>query len=146
MKIYAAYGSNLNHAQMTHRCPKATFIGTGELKNYRLVFRGVADIEHHSGGRVPIGLWRVTEQCVKALDAYEGYPSLYGRNTAKIYRGAGKTTEAFIYYMNREGYHPPSIAYLKSIADGYEDCGLSLNSLKHSLNVSLDLCEEEATI
>jgi gamma-glutamylcyclotransferase (GGCT)/AIG2-like uncharacterized protein YtfP len=142
-QIYAAYGSNLNHDQMAMRCPSATFIGTGVLQNYQLVFRGVADIEHCSGANVPIGLWSVTEQCREALDAYEGYPRLYGRNNCRIYRGAGKYTDAFVYFMNADGYRPPSATYLKSIADGYEHCGLSLNALRKSLRWSLDQYERQ---
>lgn len=143
MKIYAAYGSNLNHAQMARRCPDAEFIGTGTLQNYRLVFRGVADIEHCKGSTVPIGLWRVTEQCVKALDAYEGYPRLYGRNACRIYRRAGKYTDAFIYFMNADGYRPPSAMYLQSIMEGYEDCLLPMQSLRDALSWSLDQHELE---
>lgn len=132
-RIYAAYGSNLNHEQMSKRCPKAKFIGTGVLQNYRLVFRGVADIEYSHGSKVMIGLWNVSNDCVDALDRYEGYPSLYGRNNVQIYRGAGKHTDAFIYFMNSMDYRPPQAHYLKSIADGYEDCNLSLTPLKDAL-------------
>lgn len=138
-KIYAAYGSNLNHDQMARRCPAAEFIGTGQLRGYRLVFRGVADIEYSPGDVVPIGLWRVTPDCVRALDAYEGFPRLYGRNKCQIYRGAGKSTEAFIYYMNREGYGMPSQGYLQSIADGYEHCGLKLAYLREAVMLTEEL-------
>jgi hypothetical protein len=138
-KIYAAYGSNLNHDQMAHRCPAAEFVGIGQLRGYRLVFRRVADIEYAPDSVVPVGLWRVTPDCVRALDAYEGYPRLYGRNKCQIYRGAGKTTDAFIYFMNREGYEPPSDGYLKSIRDGYIDCGLRLGYLKEAVRLSEEL-------
>lgn len=138
MKIYAAYGSNLNHDQMSRRCPDARFYGTGTLPDYRLVFRGVADIEYCRGESVQIGLWRVTPNCVAALDSYEGYPRLYGRNNCRIYRGRGKYTDAFVYFMNAEGYRPPSAMYLNSISEGYQDCGLPLNSLRRALNWSLD--------
>ena len=39
-KLYIAYGSNLNLAQMKYRCPTAKFIGTGILENYELQFKG----------------------------------------------------------------------------------------------------------
>ncbi|MEG0578694.1 MAG: gamma-glutamylcyclotransferase family protein, partial [Niameybacter sp.] len=34
-KIYAAYGSNTNLEQMSHRCPAAKVVGTGIVKDYR---------------------------------------------------------------------------------------------------------------
>ena len=37
---YIAYGSNLNRAQMALRCPDAKVVGTGEIKDYELLFRG----------------------------------------------------------------------------------------------------------
>lgn len=61
MKLYAAYGSNMNLAQMAKRCPQAKAAGTGMLNNYRLTFRGtnngVANIEKCNGRSVPIVLW-----------------------------------------------------------------------------------------
>jgi gamma-glutamylcyclotransferase (GGCT)/AIG2-like uncharacterized protein YtfP len=138
-RIYAAYGSNMNHEQMSRRCPKAEFIGTGSLLNYRLVFRRVADIEYAQDARVPISLWRVTDDCVKSLDAYEGYPRLYGRNVCRIYRGAGRYTEAFIYFMNAEGYEPPSQGYLQSIVDGYHNCGLNMAFLREAVMLTEEL-------
>ncbi len=58
-KLYIAYGSNLNLSQMKHRCPTARVIGTSELKDYELVFRGsghnaVATVEPCKGSTVPV--------------------------------------------------------------------------------------------
>ena len=39
-RYYIAYGSNLNVGQMKYRCPKAKIVGTAELKNNTLYFRG----------------------------------------------------------------------------------------------------------
>ena len=36
MKYYLAYGSNLNKAQMTHRCPGAESIGAALINDYEL--------------------------------------------------------------------------------------------------------------
>ena len=51
---YIAYGSNLNRAQMALRCPDAKVVGTGEIKDYELLFRGnrngaVATVEPKKG-------------------------------------------------------------------------------------------------
>lgn len=58
-RLYIAYGSNLNLEQMKHRCPTAEVVGTAELKNWRLWFRGgnhsaVATIERERGFTVPV--------------------------------------------------------------------------------------------
>ena len=39
-RYYIAYGSNLNVQQMRWRCPGARIIGTSEMKDYRLLFKG----------------------------------------------------------------------------------------------------------
>ena len=40
MKLYVAYGSNLNKQQMRHRCPSAKPVYTGYLNNWELIYRG----------------------------------------------------------------------------------------------------------
>ena len=39
-RYYLAYGSNLNIDQMAWRCPDAVPLGTAEIPNYRILFRG----------------------------------------------------------------------------------------------------------
>ena len=39
-KLYVAYGSNLNLAQMAARCPSASVYAKGVLNNWALVYRG----------------------------------------------------------------------------------------------------------
>jgi gamma-glutamylcyclotransferase (GGCT)/AIG2-like uncharacterized protein YtfP len=140
--IYAAYGSNLNHAQMAVRCPKAVFVGIGKIKNHRLVFRGVADIESDRGSEVLVGLWRITEACLKALDRYEGWPSLYERDTFMVHKQKGSPVPAIAYYMNSIDYGSPTHGYYKSIADGYKDCGLQLDALEDALMLTQEICDQ----
>ena len=71
--LYGAYGSNLNVAQMGLRCPNANRAGTMKLNNWRLVFRGVADIEPSDGESVELGLWQITEECLEALDSMKAF-------------------------------------------------------------------------
>ena len=49
MRLYAAYGSNLNKIQMRKRCPRSTPICSMYLQDWRLVFKGVADLEKKKG-------------------------------------------------------------------------------------------------
>ena len=63
-KYYIAYGSNLNLPQMKQRCPTAKVVGTAEIEDYELLFRGsktgaYATIEPCEGSRVPVMIWSV---------------------------------------------------------------------------------------
>ena len=76
-KYYLAYGSNLNLEQMAFRCPNARPIGTINLKDYRLVYKGGADefsyltIEQCKGSIVPLALYEVSYLDIFSLDNYE---------------------------------------------------------------------------
>ena len=74
---YVAYGSNLSVEQMALRCPDATIIGTGRIRDYKLVFRFHADIEKSKGSYVPVLVWKISKADEKRLDIYEGVSSGY---------------------------------------------------------------------
>jgi len=126
-KIYAAYGSNMNLEQMKRRCPKAKVVGKGELQDYKLTFRGkqagVANVERSSQGIVPIVLWAITRDCERALDRYEGYPTLYKKEEVSVATNAGEQ-DAMLYVMAKqyEGMPAmPSEHYFEIIRQGYQD-------------------------
>ena len=75
---YIAYGSNLNRAQMALRCPDAKVVGTGEIKDYELLFRGnrngaVGTVEPKKGESVPVLIWEISPRDEFNLDRYEGF-------------------------------------------------------------------------
>ena len=98
-KLYIAYGSNLNLPQMAVRCPTATVKGSGEIKGYELLFRGVATVEPKEGGSVPVLLWDISPRDEAALDRYEGWPHLYRKEMMDV-EMEGKTVSAMVYVMN----------------------------------------------
>ena len=123
--IYLAYGSNLNKSQMQHRCPTAVAIGSTTLGNWRLVFRGVADIEPAKDFRVQVGLWNITRKDELALDRYEGVGSgLYRKH---YFNANGKVY--LTYLMNQDGYSKPHKSYYEGLVQGYEDFNLDQNEL-----------------
>lgn len=74
-KFYLAYGSNLNVKQMQFRCPDARIVGTAEIPNYQLLFKGsktgsYLTIEPKQGCTVPAAVWSVSERDELALDRY----------------------------------------------------------------------------
>lgn len=134
-KYYIAYGSNLNHKQMSQRCPDAIFIGKGFLKGCELLFRGseqnaVATIEPKENGQVPVGVWKISQHDEKYLDIYEGYPKLYRKEFVPIENHNVKVN-AMVYTMN-EGFELglPNKFYFNTICQGYQDCGLDMTYLR----------------
>ena len=83
-KFYIAYGSNLSLEQMKVRTPDAVIVGTGILKDWRLLFRRFATIKKCKGYKVPVLVWRISPQDEKNLDRYEGYPKFYVKRNLKI--------------------------------------------------------------
>ena len=58
-QLYIAYGSNINLEQMAYRCPHSKVIGTSEIKDFELEFRGVATIVPNKGASVPVLIWEL---------------------------------------------------------------------------------------
>src|ERR687889_2572591 len=93
MALYAAYGSNMDPAQMLRRCPSSPHTGTGWIRGWRLTFGAeeygwegaLATVvpdespeQLHPG--VFVALYDLTDADEHALDAWEGADSgLYRR-------------------------------------------------------------------
>lgn len=133
--LYFAYGSNLNKRQMKFRCPESIPVGMAWLEEHQLEFLGnskgggVANVRKNEDSIVDGGLWEVPKRDWPALDRYEGYPRLYDRAKRQVlYKdesGQKRYIEAIIYIMN-DGFVPasPSVEYLTTILNGYEDFGV----------------------
>ncbi len=77
-RFYFAYGSNMNPDRIRERIPQARLVGTAFILGWRLKERLYADIERSAGGRVDGVLYLLTQTEILHLDAYEGYPRIYG--------------------------------------------------------------------
>lgn len=135
-KLYFAYGSNLNKDQMQMRCPDAKPLGKLMLADWRLVFRGVADIEPCEDGILPIGLWSITDDCEAALDVYEGFPRLYRKKYFNI-----KGKRYMTYVMNHDHISPPSKGYADTIREGYNNFRLPLGFLDEAIQHSYKMTD-----
>lgn len=133
MKYYLAYGSNLNKAQMAHRCPDAVPIGKTRIPNYELVFRrSYLTIEPKQGASVPVVLWEISEADEKNLDRYEGFPRFYHKQLLPIMlngfdesgkkKVSEKVADAIVYVMN-DGFpiQMPTNQYYTTVRQGYID-------------------------
>lgn len=134
MQLYLAYGSNLNLEQMSRRCPKAKPVGSTFIDNARLVFRYVADIQFDAGHRVPVGVWKITDECEDALDRYEGVKGGLYRKVYLPMRGRWTGCNALVYMMNDTGIVPPSYDYVEAIRSGYRSFRLDQSHLDAAIH------------
>jgi len=117
--IYFAYGANLNREGMENRCPGNKPLCRAVLKNYRLMFKSVADIEEAVNHNVHGALYEITKEHLRSLDRFEGYPRLYIRNTVPVITEDGREVNAVVYQMNdRNQYSRPYRGYLNTILSG----------------------------
>lgn len=139
-RYYLAYGSNLNIQQMKCRCPSVRIIGTAEIKDYRLLFKGsrtgsYLTIEPNEGRNVPVGVWEVSAEDEAALDRYEGFPDFYykreltlditGIRTQKV-----RARRCFVYIMHEDRtVGIPAGYYMRVCLEGYHDFGFDSNTL-----------------
>lgn len=137
-RLYAAYGSNLNKAQMAYRCPTAKPIAVAILKDHRLVFQGRiygahANVIPEKGQEVPVAIWEISAQDERSLDIYEGVRGGYYTKETMEIEVNGKPQEALIYIMTPNPYGVPTDGYLQTIVEGYKDFGLSARILNEAV-------------
>ena len=140
IRYYLAYGSNLNIAQMQHRCPDAHVVGTAELPGWRLMYKGSRSgnyltIERAEGYTVPVAVWAVSERDERSLDRYEGFPTFYYKKTIKVVKTDEHgirfgITQGMVYIMheNRK-LGIPSSHYLETLDRAYLKFGFDENIL-----------------
>lgn len=135
-QLYIAYGSNINLEQMAYRCPHSKVVGTSEIKDFELEFRGVATIVPKKNMKVPVLIWELDERDLPILNRYEGHPHLY-RQEKMPFEMDGKSYEGMAYLMNRGTISPPSPQYYNTILQGYQENGLNESYLETALENSI---------
>ncbi len=127
---YFAYGSNLNREQMRERCPDSKPEFTATLPNYKLVFvgwsrqwrGGKASIRPFRGEKVPGAVYDISEQCLRQLDRYEGYPDVYGRLNVTLFNEDSEPIQTITYIKAGQSEETqPTPEYLSIIQQGYRD-------------------------
>ena len=137
-QLYIAYGSNINLEQMAYRCPHSKVVGTSEIKDYELEFRGVATIVPKENATVPVLIWELDERDLLALNRFEGWPRLYRQETMSFELN-GREVEGMVYLMNYGELSPPSQQYYNTILQGYRENGLDEKYLQTALENSIQL-------
>lgn len=131
MSLYAAYGSNLDPAQMRQRCPHSPVRGTGWLPGWRLTFGGedlgwdgaLATIVPDHASRVFVLVYDLDRFDEANLDMWEGADSrLYAKLHLRVVTLDGDLL-AWAYVL--DGYEGglPSERHLNLIIEGAERAG-----------------------
>lgn len=138
MALYAAFGSNMDPAQMLRRCPSSPHAGTGWIRGWRLTFGGEelgwegalatlvpAEDDGVAGetDAVFVALYDLTEADERALDAWEGADSgLYRRVHLRVHTLGGDVV-AYVYVLDAFEGGLPSARHLGAMADAAEAAG-----------------------
>ena len=108
------------------------------MKNYELLFRGarhgaVATVEPREGSSVPVVLWEIGAWDEVALDCYEGYPRLYGKQMMEV-EVDGKCQRVMAYVMTHgREFGIPSEHYAEIIREGYRSAGFDVEILEDAI-------------
>ena len=104
----------MHPGQMAWRCPDALAHRSFILRDWQLRFYNHATIEPRKGARTAGVLWTITNACERSLDAFEGFPSYYTKQTW-IQDGV----QFFFYEMTDPKSGHPSPGYVQDIRDSY---------------------------
>ena len=135
MPFVFSFGSNLDEAQMRHRCPSVRRAGRATLPRHRLVFVGhsprwggaVATVERDPSAAVLGALDLLSHEDLAGLDAWEGG---YRRVRREVVLASGQRMRPYVYLLDGRPGASPSAAYLEAIARGYRKLGYSLEPLR----------------
>lgn len=130
MTLYAAYGSNMEPAQMMQRAPHSPMAGTGWLEGWRLSFGGedfgwegaLATIVEDPGSRVFVVLYDVTQD-EEGLDRWEGGElGIHTKIRLRVQTMDGSVL-AWLYVLDAYEGGLPSARYIGVLADAAEAAG-----------------------
>lgn len=131
MTLYFAYGSNMDKKQMAYRCPDAEPLEAFAIKGWRLVFDRYADMERTDNPEDQIrgAIYRITDDCEKSLDRYEGYKPDGSGSYDKMHFQTKRFGDepVLVYTKNSDTYAKPDYWYLRRIQIGYSDWGFDPN-------------------
>jgi gamma-glutamylcyclotransferase (GGCT)/AIG2-like uncharacterized protein YtfP len=126
--LYAAYGSNMDPAQMAERCPHSPQAGTGWLDGWRLTFGGedlgwegaLATVVEESGSRVFVVLYEMSDRDEQSLDQWDGATlGYYTKLKVRVSTLDGDVL-AWLYVLDAYEGGLPSARYLGIMADAAE--------------------------
>jgi len=129
--LYAAYGSNMDPAQMALRCPHSPQRGTGWLEGWRLTFGGediswegaLATVVEDVADRVFVVLYELHDLDEQVLDHWDGVHLGYFQKIRVRVQTLDGDVTAWLYVLNDYEGGLPSARYLGIVADAAERAG-----------------------
>jgi hypothetical protein len=125
--LYAAYGSNMDPAQMLARCPHSPQRGTGWLEGWRLTFGGedigwdgaLTTVVEDAAQRVFVVLYDVPEIDEKELDNWDGVTlGYYTKVKVRVQTLDGDEDElAWVYVLDGYDGGLPSARHMAILVD-----------------------------
>ncbi|MBA8826877.1 gamma-glutamylcyclotransferase (GGCT)/AIG2-like uncharacterized protein YtfP [Saccharopolyspora lacisalsi] len=146
MPLYAAYGSNMDPAQMKDRAPHSPVAGSGWLMDWRLTFGGenlgwegaLATIVESPGSQVFTVLYDVSPEDQPQLDRWEGSElGIHKKLKMRIQTLDGPVL-AWLYVLDAYEGGLPSARYLGVIADAAEAAGAPADYVEELRNRPCD--------
>ena len=131
MTLYAAYGTNLDPARMSERCPHSILQSTGWLTGWRLTFGGeehgwdgaLSTIVEDPFEQVFVAVYDVSEEDEHLLDGWESADSgLYRKTRVRVTTLLGEEL-AWTYVLDAYEGGLPSASYLGIVAEAAEAAG-----------------------
>ena len=128
MALYAAYGSNMDPAQMGQRCPHSPAAGTGWVTDWRLTFGGedlgwdgaLSTIVEDPIEQVFVAVYDVSRDDEADLDQWESTDTgLYRKVKVRVSTMTGELL-AWTYVLDAFEGGLPSASYLGVVADAAE--------------------------
>lgn len=132
MPLYFAYGSNMDRAAMTTRCPGARPVGLARLERHRLAImrEGYATVARDPRRAVHGLLWELPFGDILALDRYEGVAGgLYVKRQQPVVGEAG-LRKALVYIGSNDGPGAARPGYLEGVLAAAREIGLPAAALR----------------
>ncbi len=131
MALYAAYGSNMDPAQMAERCPHSPRRGSGWLEGWRLAFGGedigwegaMATVVEEAGQRVFVVLYELSAADEASLDQWDGVSLGYYRKTKVRVATPDGEVLAWLYVLNAYEGGLPAARHVGIMADAAQVAG-----------------------
>jgi gamma-glutamylcyclotransferase (GGCT)/AIG2-like uncharacterized protein YtfP len=130
MALYAAYGTNMDPAQMARRAPHSPQRGSGWIIGWRLTFGGdpgwegaLATVVEDPLSQVFVMLYEISARDQLTLDNWEGADLGFYRKVRVRVETLDGEQLAWLYVLDAYEGGLPSARYLGSLADAAERAG-----------------------
>ena len=132
MPLYFAYGSNMDAAAMSKRCPRSTPIGPARLVRHRLAITREGWLTAVRDPRTTVHgvLWSLALSDVPSLDRYEGIDTGLYRKAVQGVATATGPKRALVYFGVNAGPGAVRAGYVEAILAAARQWDLPLELLE----------------